>query len=456
MDFLELKRHLTAGEGLMTEFKQCGGSPENDTFETICSFANRQGGNLFLGVNDDGTITGVPSKAFQNISRNIVNVVSNPKLFNIPPVIETEEIPTDRGSVIRVWVPMGPAVYSFKGTTFDRIADVDVKVVGVEQMSLLYLRKQNEYSERRIYRYVSTADLRHDLIDRAREMAMLRTPSHPWGTLNNEELLKSAKLYARNRNTGEEGLTLAAILLFGSDDVISDVCPAYKTDAIVRKEDTDRYDDRLTVSTNLIESYDQLFDFIRRHLPDRFALEERGQRISARDIIIRELLVNLLIHREFISPFPAKIVIKGDEIYTENASRSMFEGRITLDDFNPISKNPNIAGVFSQIGLAEELGSGLRKLQKYSQLYSGKSVVLEDGDIFRAKVPLTPIGASGGIEGALVAIHILFERDGSITSASLASHMGVTSRTAQRYIRELVKEGELIPNPLRSHSYLPR
>lgn len=50
-------------EGLTAEFKRCGNQPEKDTFETICSFANRQGGSIFLGVQDDGAVLGVPRQA---------------------------------------------------------------------------------------------------------------------------------------------------------------------------------------------------------------------------------------------------------------------------------------------------------------------------------------------------------------------------------------------------------
>ena len=53
-------------------------------------------------------------------------------------------------------------------------------------------------------------------------------------------------------------------------EVIKDVAPMYQTDALVKKVNTDRYDDRLVVETNLIESYDQLFDFAAKHLPDKF------------------------------------------------------------------------------------------------------------------------------------------------------------------------------------------
>lgn len=454
MDANDLLCHIRSGEGLMTEFKRCGGAPGSDVFETICSFANRQGGNIFLGVSDKGDIVGVPQGALRNVQRAIVNTVSNHELFNVPPVIETEPIEAEGRFVIRIWVPMGPAVYMFKGVAYDRIADADIKVAGIEQMSLLYLRKQNEYTERRIFRYVTLDDFNPDTISEARRLATKRTPDHPWGSMDDEGLLRSAKLYARDLRTGEEGYTLAAVLLFGTDAAISDVCPAYKTDAIVRRENIDRYDDRLTLTCNLIDAYPKLINFAESNLPDRFAIES-GQRVSARDVIVRELVSNLLIHREFISPFPAKLVIERSELRTENASRSIYEGRITLSDFNPISKNPNIAGVFSQIGYAEELGSGMRNLQKYSRTYSGKPAVLEDGDVFRASVPITPVSASKGLDGALEAVAILSTRNGDLTAAALAEYLGVTTRSAQRYIRQMLDKGLVATVEGRPHRYRP-
>lgn len=224
MDCTELRKRLRLGEGLSTEFKRCGGQPGDDVFETVCSFANRQGGDIFLGVSDNGDVLGVPDKAVASIQRNIVNVANNPKLFNVAPVVEMEAIECEGKTVIRVWVPMGPAVYSYKGTTYDRMADADVRVVGVDQISLLYLRKQDIYSEQRVYPYVTLGDLRPDVIDKARHMALMRRPDHPWGSMSDEELLRSSKLYAKNRVTGQEGYTLAAVLLVGDDDTSSAMC----------------------------------------------------------------------------------------------------------------------------------------------------------------------------------------------------------------------------------------
>ncbi|WP_164520951.1 winged helix-turn-helix transcriptional regulator [Bifidobacterium samirii] len=201
------------------------------------------------------------------------------------------------------------------------------------------------------------------------------------------ELMRSADLYGVNYDTGEEGFNLAAVMLLGKDEVISRIASAYRTDVIVRRENLDRYDDRLIVTTNLIEAQAQISEFAKRYLPDRFMLEG-DQTVSPRDIIIRELVSNLIIHREFVSPYPAKFLILNDGIHTENASKAIFQGQLAITSFKPVSKNPFIAKFFRNIGLADELGSGMRNLYKYSKPYSGKDPMLDDGDVFEAFVPV--------------------------------------------------------------------
>lgn len=84
MDVRDLEKLVAQGEGMSLEFKRCGGDKiERDVFETVCSFANRQGGAILLGVTDDGDIPGVDASLAVQLERNLVNVTSNPKLFNL-------------------------------------------------------------------------------------------------------------------------------------------------------------------------------------------------------------------------------------------------------------------------------------------------------------------------------------------------------------------------------------
>ena len=56
---MRLNEILLDGESATVEFKRCGNSVERDVFETLCAFANRFGGDLYLGVDDDGSVIGI-------------------------------------------------------------------------------------------------------------------------------------------------------------------------------------------------------------------------------------------------------------------------------------------------------------------------------------------------------------------------------------------------------------
>ena len=61
---------LTIGENLNIEFKRAGDGPKADTFESVCAFLNKAGGDLLLGVDDDSTVVGLPPKSVDAMIRN--------------------------------------------------------------------------------------------------------------------------------------------------------------------------------------------------------------------------------------------------------------------------------------------------------------------------------------------------------------------------------------------------
>ena len=469
-----LDRYIQTGEGISVEFKRCGSQPGQDTFETICSFANRQGGSVLLGVRDDGTVEGVLEVSALSIERNISNVISNPNLFNVSPLVEFERLrDADGRLVIRVWVPMGPSLYTFKGAVYDRVADADVRVKSDAQIASMMARKQGYYSERTVYSWVTEDDLEVGLLDAVRDALRANDADHPWLSLPDGELLRAARLYGRDQLTGERGFNLAAVALLGKEDTILDVMPLYRTDAVLRRVETDRYDDRLVCRSNLVRAYDELVVFCEKWLPDSFVLDG-GQRKSARDVIVRELVCNCLIHRELVSPHIARITIDREGIRTSNASRALFAGPVTLESLDPTPKNPIIANFFTQMGRSEELGSGTRNLYKFSRLYTGRDPVLEDGDRFTAFVPAPPIMTSvaeskddysaetsversrtvGGSRGNRTRAEVegvvddLIARYSSFTAAEVGERVAsVGERTVRRYLADMVREGKLVSVP---------
>ena len=388
MNIGKLKTILSIGETAAVEFKRGGGKIEADTYQTVCSFLNRFGGDIFLGVEDDGKVIGIPAKAAPDMINNFTTVISNPDVFAPTVYLSPELLVYSGKTIVHIHIPPSSEVHTYKRTVYDRINDADVKVTATSQIALMYIRKQNIFTEKKIYPYVRESDLRLDLLPRFRIMAANRHNGiHPWTDMPDTELLRSAGLYGEDKATGEWGYNLAAVMLLGRDEVILNISPAYRTDAIVRRVNSDRYDDRLIVQTNLVESYERLMGFAEKHLLDKFYLESDA-RISLSGAIAREMLVNTLMHREFTAPYYAKFIIESSRMYTENANRAVTGEAITPDNFEPNPKNPIIAAFFRNIGLADELGSGVRNLYKYGRRYSGQDPQLIDGDIFRIIVPL--------------------------------------------------------------------
>ncbi len=91
MIYETLKPILTIGETVTVEFKRCGNGIEHDVYESVCSFLNRFGGDIFMGVLDEGTVLGLPENAIPDMVKNFVSVISNPALFS-PTVYLSPEI----------------------------------------------------------------------------------------------------------------------------------------------------------------------------------------------------------------------------------------------------------------------------------------------------------------------------------------------------------------------------
>ncbi|MCM1144566.1 MAG: HTH domain-containing protein, partial [Lachnoclostridium sp.] len=265
---------------------------------------------------------------------------------------------------------------------------------------------------------------------------------HPWKNMSDMELLKSAGLYEKDRKTGKEGYNMACILLFGTKEAILSCVPGYKTDAIYRVDNMDRYDDRLIVASNLIESYDLLMEFIAKHTNDKFFLIDNVN-MSVRSAIAREIVSNLLVHREFASAFPAKLIIEKNRIYTENWNRAQRVGKIEPQDFTPYPKNPILANFFVNIGYADSLGSGVRNLYKYTKIYSGGEPDLEEGDIFKLTVPIANleniVTENNGLSKRQMNLLNIIRQNKSVTVDAIATELNVSKKTVSREIQEIKK-----------------
>ena len=193
---------------------------------------------------------------------------------------------------------------------------------------------------------------------------------------------------------------------------------------------------------------------------DLFALDGIVN-VNARDRILREIISNTLAHRDYSSGYPAKMIIDDEKITVENSNLAHGMGALDLQKFEPFPKNPAISKVFREIGLADELGSGMRNTYKYTQLYSGQNPLFEEGDIFRTIIPLKKIATQkvGGdnvphnvphdvAQGVVhdvahdkIAIAEFIKEkvrsNDRITRKAIADEAGVSVKTIERAIKEI-------------------
>jgi len=140
---------------------------------------------------------------------------------------------------------------------------------------------------------------------------------------------------------------------------------------------------------------------------------EGDQRVNLRTKIFREVVANLIVHREYTNAYPCTVIIYADRVVAENANNPHGSGPIDPNNFAPFPKNPTIAKLFTQLGRVDELGSGVLNVNRLIKEYTDKGTVqFIEGTTFKTIIPVDSVvrvgdnreneGAiKGAIEGAI-------------------------------------------------------
>lgn len=192
------------------------------------------------------------------------------------------------------------------------------------------------------------------------------------------------------------------------------------------------------------------------------------ERVNLRAKIFREVVANLIVHREYTNALAATFIIYKDRVETGNANNPHGDGPISLDNFAPFSKNPLISKFFTQIGRVDELGSGVLNVNKYLPVYApGKKPQFIEGSSFKMIIPLDETmitkftvsggtvsdrvndrvnegvsegrieGMSAGIKGKLLKLVLAVMNKPLQKAGELATNLNVSVPTVNRYIKIL-------------------
>ncbi len=385
----ELKKILERGEDTHTEYKQSRTKTPGDVYETVCSFLNREGGVIVLGSDNHGNVTGIDPGCIEKIKKEVITTLNNKDVINPPVNYPVYELEFNSGKLLCIKIPVSSQVHTCCGIIYDRENDSDIKILDESRKSEMYFRKRLDFTENTIYPALTIGDMDAGLFEKARILLRSANPEHPLLQENDMTILRSSLLYRKDFRTNDEGFTLAAALIFGKDTTIQSILPAYKVEAMVRRENLDRWDDRITLRTNLIDTYQQLMAFVKKHLDNKFYLEG-DVRKDLRELIFREIVANIIVHREYTNGFSTDFVIYKDRVEITNPNKTLFRGTLSLETFNPYAKNPNIRKLFSEFRWTDEIGSGVRNVYKYLKIYANgaKPLFIED-DLFKTIIPLS-------------------------------------------------------------------
>lgn len=385
----QVNQLIKQGEGLRIEFKEAKDAVPGSVYETVVSFSNTDGGTILLGVADDGTVTGIDKTAEAKLQKDLITALNSKDCINPPLYVQPISVKHTDGLVLVLQIQASSQVHDHAGKVYSREFETDLNITENQQrISDLYLRKRNFFSESQIYPYLRFTDFEESLFEKARQIIRNYRSDHPWLLVSNEQMLRDSSLWRKDFQTNQEGYTLAAALIFGKESTIQSILPAYKVEAMVRIKDLDRWDDRLTLRKNLIDSYLELKGFINKHLPEKFYIEG-DQRIDLRDKIFREVIGNVIVHREYTSALSTDLIITATDVIVTNPNKPLFHGPIDATSFNPFPKNPNIRKFFTAFGWTDEIGSGIRNTNKYLPLYIPNAVpVFIENEPFKTVLPL--------------------------------------------------------------------
>ncbi|MDR2809121.1 MAG: putative DNA binding domain-containing protein [Tannerellaceae bacterium] len=387
MDVKELKLIISRGESPFVEFSKCTTELTDSVFQSICSFFNKEGGCLIVGVHDFGKIVGVAEMFIENMLKKFAYAMEHefsPSFPLTPQVVEM-----NGRKLFYIDIPQSLQVHRYKNKVYDRVGrDVCDITYSYSLIENLYLRKRNESSENIVCPFLRMSELDEMAFYTMRKHIAVVRPDHPWLSLSDEELLHTNGFWGKDPISDKEGFVLAAVLLFGKEETIHNYSPVtYRTDAIYRNVSYDkfsqltsdyperRYDDRDIIFSNLITSYSRLMKFIQRNLPKR-VLNKGTTSVNIREKLLSEIVTNMIVHREYTCQSPCRLLIFSDKVITENGVSSFGDRHTTFDSLEIQTKNPLITQVFQEMGWIEERGSGKKNIRKYAPFYD-KSFEIE-------------------------------------------------------------------------------
>jgi predicted HTH transcriptional regulator len=356
------------------------GALPKDFFETYSAFANSDGGMIYLGVKElkDRSFDAHGIEDPDPVLDDLWNQLNNPQKVsrNLLTPDMVRRFPAASGRwVIEIEVPRATRqerpIY-LNGNpltgTYKRHHSGDFHCREDEVKRMLAEQTEDARDARLLTGYTFD-DLEMDTFKAYRNRLAALKPDHPFNGAENLEFLRKLGGWKKDRHTGQEGLTLAGLLMFGKHEAIHEVLPRYFVDyrelpvGGTKTKWVDRLSPDGTWSGNLYDFYRLTIQRLFRDLKVPFRLEgdEREDDTPVHKAL-REALVNALVHADYSASISILVVKAPDYFGFRNPGKMRIPVEKALEGGHSDCRNRSLQKMFSLIGLGEQAGSGIPRV----------------------------------------------------------------------------------------------
>lgn len=445
----ELRSFAARGEDSATQFKAEITNAESLAAEMV-AFANSEGGVILIGVADDGSMPGLSLKDVARINQLISNAAGN--LVRSPLAVRTENVALDSGRVvILLTVPKGidKPYFDKNGVIWLKAGADKRRVNSKEELRRLFQMTDQFHADELPTRAGIDKLDKLRFRDFLRDVHRLEYPEDP------AELTRL--LQNMNLATEDGKLNLAGVLLFAEQPEF--IVPQFVLRAIRypgNEIHATEYLDTEDFSGPLQRVFRDALAFVMRNLHK----VQAGRGVNAPgmpevpEAVFEELLVNALVHRDYLISAPIRLFIFDNRI--EIISPGHLPDNLTVEKIragNSNIRNPILVSYVAK-GLLpyHGLGSGIKRaLDRWPDIAFTDD---RDGCLFTATVHRKPVGelnfaadsAKSSPEGSSKTedrIINLMRQDATVCAESLGEALGISKRAVLKQIAKLKSHGRL-------------
>jgi ATP-dependent DNA helicase RecG len=363
------------------------GTVGKSVFETICALSNEpalEGGTILLGVEREEALfplyepTGVadPERACADIATGCASMFNNPVRVDI----SVEKV--GQGRIVRIDVPelqahQKPLYFTSMGLprgAYRRIGPTDHKCTD-EDLLLFFHGKENKAYDITVVDDASWDDIDPTAIEAYREFRRKANPLAEELRWSDEDLVYS--LGGLRRLDGTTKITITGLVAFGKPAALRRIFPSHRVDYVrvpstqwVR--DIGKEFDAVELRGPLMTVVSRIIATILDDLPRAFRFDAgiaTGQRSDMPVLpvnVIREAVVNSLIHRNYQYAQPVQIIRYSNRVEFRNPGYSL-KSADRFDEPASVMRNPHIAEVMHETRFAETKGSGIRRMRQFME-----------------------------------------------------------------------------------------